>query len=207
MQFQMSDMAPATQSPGRPREFDIDDAVRDAMDVFWTRGYHATSLPDLLGGTGLSRGSLYKAFGDKRALFLRALDLYAEEGLEALGSTLQAPGSTRQAIRTALLRYVDLSAGDKGRRGCLVVATASEMTMHDPEIAARVQRMFRRIQDLLEATVARGMASGEFPTGHRPRDLARFLLCQVQGMRVVGKSGSNRSDMEMVVDIALRCLD
>ncbi len=123
--------------------------MRDAMNVFWTRGYHATSLTDLLDGTGLSRGSLYKAFGDKKSLFLKALDCYAEAGLEELGETLATPGSVKQAIRAALTIYVPLSAGPAGQRGCMVMATAAEMLPHDPEVGARVQDMFRRIQALL----------------------------------------------------------
>ncbi len=141
--------------PHTPSYWDVlasstsENAVRDAMDVFWTRGYHATSLTDLLDGTGLSRGSLYKAFGDKKALFLKALDCYAEAGLEELGETLAASGSVKQAIRAALTIYVPLSAGKPGRRGCMVMATAAEMLPHDPEVGARVRNTFRRIQILL----------------------------------------------------------
>ena len=80
----MKSNAQHTASPGRPRQFDIEDAVGDAMNVFWTRGYHATSLTDLLDVTGLSRGSLYKAFGDKKSLFLKAMDRYAEAGLRGI---------------------------------------------------------------------------------------------------------------------------
>ncbi len=194
-------------SPGRPREFDIEDAVRDAMNVFWTRGYHATSLPDLLAGTGLSRGSLYKAFGDKKALFLRALDCYAEAGLEELGETLAAPGSAKEAIRAALSIYVPLSADNPGRRGCMVMATAAEMLPHDPEVDAQVRSTFRRIQALLADAVRRGQDAGEIPARQDARDLARFLVCQIEGMRVLGKVGADRGDMAAVVDAAMRCLD
>ncbi len=196
-----------TALPGRPREFDIEDAVRDAMDVFWTRGYHATSLPDLLAGTGLSRGSLYKAFGDKKALFLKALDTYAEAGLKELGETLAAPGSARHAIRTALGIYVPLSAGDPGRRGCMVMATAAEMLPHDPEVGAQVQRTFRRIQALLADAVRRGQDAGEIPARQDAGDLARFLFCQIEGMRVLGKAGATRQDVAAVVDAAMHCLN
>ena len=196
-----------TAMPGRPREFDIEDAVRDAMDVFWTRGYHATSLTDLLDGTGLSRGSLYKAFGDKKSLFLKALDCYAEAGLKELDDTLAAPVSAKQAIRAALTIYVPLSAGNTGRRGCMVMATAAEMLPHDPEVGARVQDTFRRIHALLAAAVRRGQATGEITIDQDARDVARFLVCQIEGMRVLGKVGATRQDMAAVVEAAMRSLE
>ncbi len=193
-------------APGRPREFDIEDAVRGAMHVFWTRGYHATSLTDLLEGTGLSRGSLYKAFGDKKSLFLEALDCYATAGLEELGDALAAPGSAKEAIRAALTIYVPLSAGSAGQRGCMVMATAAEMLPHDPEVSARVQDTFSKIQALLAGAVQRGQGMGEIPARQNARDLARFLVCQIEGMRLLGKVGATRQDMTAVVDAAMRAL-
>ena len=203
----MEHAAKHTASPGRPREFDIEDAVRDAMNVFWTRGYHATSLTDLLDGTGLSRGSLYKAFGDKKSLFLKALSCYAEAGLEELGETLAAPGSVKQAIRAALTLYVPLSTGNAGRRGCMVMATAAEMLPHDPEVGARIQDTFRRILALLAGAVRRGQATGEITIDQDARDVARFLACQIEGMRLLGKVGATRQDMTAVVEAAMRSLD
>ena len=180
--------------------------MHDAMHVFWTRGYHATSLTDLLDGTGLSKGSLYKAFGDKKSLFLKALDHYAEEGLEELAEALAAPGSVKAAIRAALTIYVPLSAGNTGRRGCMVMATAAEMLPHDPEIGARVQDTFRRIQALLAGAVGRGQATGEITIDQDKRDVARFLTCQIEGMRLLGKVGSTRQEMAAVVEAAMRSL-
>lgn len=196
-----------TASSGRPRQFKIEDAVRDAMNVFWTRGYHATSLTDLLDGTGLSKGSLYKAFGDKKSLFLRALDCYAEAGLEELSETLAAPGSVKSAIRAALAIYVPLSAGNTGRRGCMVMATAAEMLPHDPEVGACVQSTFRRIQALLASAVRRGQDMSEIASDQDPHDVARFLTCQIEGMRLLGKVGATKREMAAVVEAAMRSLE
>lgn len=196
----------ANQSaPGRPREFDMDDAVRDAMDVFWDHGYEGASLPDLIEGTGLSRGSLYKAFGDKKGLLLTALDLYMAQGLKATSDLLSQPGPVKDAIRASLLRYAGLSAGEAGRRGCLVVAMATEMAAHDPDIAQRTGRMFRRLQQLYAAAIVRGQASGEIPERDE-QALARFLVAQVQGMRVLGKTGMTEADTVAMVDTAMLVL-
>lgn len=192
--------------PGRPREFDLDDAARDAMDVFWDRGYEGASLPDLIAGTGLSRGSLYKAFGDKKALLLAALDRYMADGLKATADLLAQPGSAKAAIRASLLRYAALSSGAAGRRGCLVVAMATEMAAHDPEIAERTGSMFRRLQQLYVGAIVRGQASGEIRECDE-QALARFLVGQAQGMRVLGKTGASKAEMTALVDIAMRLLD
>ena len=108
---------PATPTLGRPREFDIDEAVEDAIEVFRSHGYHGTSVQDLIDGTGLARGSLYKAFHDKRTLFLTALDHYTAASLQRVADGLASPGSARVAIRETLLGYARRAAAQQGRRG------------------------------------------------------------------------------------------
>jgi TetR/AcrR family transcriptional repressor of nem operon len=191
---------------GRPREFELGDAVRDAMDVFWDRGYEGASLPDLMAGTGLSRGSLYKAFGDKKALLLAALDLYMADGLKATADILSQPGPVKDAIRDSLLRYAHLSVGEAGRRGCLVVAMTTELAAHDADVAERTGRMFRRLQQLYAGAIVRGQASGEIAEQDE-QVLARLLVCQVEGMRVLGKTGVAERDMLALVDRTMRILD
>jgi TetR/AcrR family transcriptional regulator, transcriptional repressor for nem operon len=193
-------------SPGRPREFDVDVAVADAMQVFWEKGYQATSLPDLLEGTKLTRGSLYKAFEDKRTLFFRALDQYALKGQQETAAILSSPGPVKKALRQALLRIAHRSVGAAGRRGCLMLATATELAGHDAEIRNRLGKMFDRRQALYAAAIRRGQESGEIATQQDSSLLASFLLNQVEGMRVMGKVDRNPADIEATVDLALRAL-
>jgi TetR/AcrR family transcriptional repressor of nem operon len=122
---------------GRPREFDIDAAVERALDVFWSHGYHGTSLPDLLAATNLSRGSLYAAFGDKHGLFLHALDRYIDDSLVRLDTELDTRKDALEGLCTCLDGYVDRTSGIAGERGCLVVATAMELAAHDTEDSVR----------------------------------------------------------------------
>jgi TetR/AcrR family transcriptional repressor of nem operon len=187
---------------GRPRQFDLQDAARDAMNVFWDRGYEGASLPDLIQGTGLSRGSLYKAFGDKKGLLLAALEIYMAEGLKTTADILSQPGTVKDAIRQSLLRHAYACADEAGKRGCLVVAVASEMAAHDPEIARLTGRMFRRTQQLYASAVIRGQAAGEFKEGDEQAK-ARFLVGHIHRTRVLGKTGVSRADMIALVDTAL----
>ncbi|KQR81519.1 TetR family transcriptional regulator [Burkholderia sp. Leaf177] len=192
---------------GRPREFDIDEAVEAAMQVFWSRGYNGTSLPDLIDGTGLSRGSLYKAFGDKRALFLLALDRYTSAAAHRLSATLRESGHAKVVIRKALSRYAQLSIGMAGQRGCLLLATATEMVPHDEEIAQRASRMFAAIQHAFADAIQRGKDAGEITQKVDSATLAQLLLCLVQGMRAVGKTGLTKAEVTAVIDCAMQLLD
>jgi TetR/AcrR family transcriptional repressor of nem operon len=185
----------------------MDEAVRGAIEVFREHGYHGTSVQDLTDGTGIARGSLYKAFHDKRSLFLAALDHYAAASLQRVGDTLAQPGSAHAAIRATLMGYARRAAEQDGQRGCLVTVAAMEMMPQDTEVSALINRMFRRMQDLFAATVIRGQASGEIPRDHDERAIARLLLCTIQGLRVLGKTAPRESEVAEVVDLALRVLD
>jgi len=197
---------PDRPGPGRPREFDIDAAVEDAIKVFRANGYHGTSVQDLTEGTGLARGSLYKAFHDKRSLFLAALDHYTAASLQRIADNLAQPGSARAAIRETLMGYAKRASAGQGQQGCLITASAMEMMPGDAEVSALIARMFRRMQDLFAAAVIRGQSSGEIPRDYDERAIARLLLCTIQGLRVLGKTGPSEQEMAEVVDVALRAL-
>jgi TetR/AcrR family transcriptional repressor of nem operon len=184
---------------GRPREFDTDAAVERAMGVFWSCGYHGTSLPDLLEATNLSRGSLYAAFGDKHALFLCALDRYIDEALARLDTELDSRKDALAGLRTCLAGYVDRTSGVAGKRGCLVVATAMELAAHDAEVDKRIRRFFKTMETRLTQALARAQAAGQLADDIEPATAARLLLCLVEGMRVVGKTRPNRTMSQAVV--------
>lgn len=192
--------------PGRPREFDPDEAVVDAVAVFQSRGYAATSLVHLIEGTGLSRGSLYKAFSDKHSLFLAAIDRYASDSLSRLSSDL-GKEPVRDAILATLRYYARQSTATKGSRGCLVTAAAMELLPDDADVRERVRATFSRMQRLLAMAIRKGQASGEVSLCHDADELARFLLCLVEGMRVLGKTAPGAKEMDAMVAIAMTALD
>ena len=185
---------------GRPREFDADAVVERAMGIFWTHGYHGTSLPDLLEATHLSRGSLYAAFGDKHTLFLLALDRYIDDSLARLDSELDPLKDAWTGLRTCLTGYIDRTSGLTGKRGCLVVATAMELAAHDIEVEKRIRRFFTAMEKRLTAALERAKAGGQLAYGVDPASAAHLLLCVFEGMRVVGKTAPNRAMSQAAVD-------
>jgi TetR/AcrR family transcriptional repressor of nem operon len=192
-------------APGRPREFDPDDAVRDALDVFRRLGYHGASMVDLLEGTKLSRGSLYKAFPDKRALFFAAFDLYAREALDRLSEKLGA-GAARDGLRTALLHYAHISAQACYQKGCLISTATGELLPDDAEARGRVEAYYARMIALLADAIRRGQAEGSIDRGHDPLALARYFQTIIQGLRFVAKTGADEHVLRDVVGAALLTL-
>jgi TetR/AcrR family transcriptional regulator, transcriptional repressor for nem operon len=192
---------------GRPREFDPDQAIAVAAKVFWDKGYHATSIDDLCESTGLLRGSLYGAFGDKKGMLLASLDQYADKGLARLAESLSSSELSREVLRSALLYYTRAATVLAGRHGCLLTNTALEMLPHDPDVAERVERIFRRMATLLAAAVIRGQAAGIFNSHLDERAVGDFLLCVIQGLRVLGKTRSyGEKELAAIVDLVMTAL-
>ena len=199
----MTQQLPVPLQRGRPRGFDTDAAVARAMDVFWSRGYHGTALPDLLRATRLSRGSLYAAFGGKHALFLRALDRYIADALARMDVELGPRHAPVDGLRTFLAGYVDRTSGASGRRGCLLVATAMELAGHDLDVEGRIRSFFKAVEAKAAGAFSRAKAAGELAAGVEPASAARLLVCFVEGLRVVGKTGPARSTSQATVDALL----
>ncbi|MGE0563024.1 MAG: TetR/AcrR family transcriptional regulator [Pseudolabrys sp.] len=173
------------------------------MAVFWSHGYHATALPDLLRATKLSRGSLYAAFGDKHSLFLRALDRYIADALARMDSELAPDKEPVAGLRAYLAGYVERTSGTKGRRGCLLVATAMELAGRDADVDLRIGRFFKAMEGRLADALARAKAAGKLAQGVDPSSAAHILVCFVEGLRVTGKTGRTRSSSQATADAVL----
>jgi AcrR family transcriptional regulator len=206
----MANVAPSTpslrRSRGRPREFDMNEALDKAVRVFSERGYHATSIADLTQAMELASGSVYKAFKDKRAVFLAALDRYKSVRDGKLQQVLATSKSGREKIRDALTFYAESSQGAEGRRGCLVVGGAAELATFDEGVAERVRAAMGRNEALLAGLVRQGQADESIPPHVDCDAAARLLLCIVQGLRIVGKTGRGPDELASVVEIAMKIL-
>ncbi len=199
--------SPRPRSRGRPREFDTDEALDQAVRVFSERGYAGTSISDLTQATRLAQGSLYKAFKDKRTLFLAAFDRYRARRMAKLQRSIDACGTGRERLRAMLAFYADASQGTMGRTGCLVVGSAVELSLFDKPAAQHVAAAVARNEALLAELIRQGEADGSIAPQADAGTAARMLLCLTLGMRVVGKTGRTRAQMLAVADAALKVLD
>ncbi|MFD4501826.1 TetR/AcrR family transcriptional regulator [Streptomyces sp. NPDC058457] len=192
----------------RTKEFDPDAALLSAMELFWRRGYEATSMADLVEHLGIGRASLYATFGSKHDLYLKALDRYQEERLPPLLRALSGPGPVLPAVRALVRQYAGESAADDLRlRGCLVTNTAAELAPHDPAAARSVERNWDRVETVLHTALVRARARGELPADRDPLALARTLLVLLQGLRLVGKASTDPARVRDAAEQALRLLD
>jgi TetR/AcrR family transcriptional repressor of nem operon len=190
---------------GRPREFDEDEVLDKALGVFWEHGYSATSLSDLLESTGLAKGSLYKAFGDKRQLFVRALERYLERGRNSLDD-LSRGGSPRAVLRKWLMNVVDMVTCAGVRKGCMAVNCTIELAPHDEELRGILRHQEKALERIYARLIAAGVEAGEFRTGLDPHAGARWLTTMVDGLQVRGKLGLTRNAALETVDMALDAL-
>ncbi|MFG2720945.1 TetR/AcrR family transcriptional regulator [Streptomyces sp. NPDC048416] len=173
----------------RTKEFDPDAALHSALELFWRRGYEATSMADLVEHLGIGRASIYATFGNKHELYLKALDRYAEHRDPELLAELSGPGPALPAVRGVVRRFAVESTADATRLpGCFVTNTAAELAPHDSAAARRVELSWEHIETLLHSALARAQAQGELAGDRDARGLARVLLVFLQGVRVVGKA-------------------
>jgi TetR/AcrR family transcriptional repressor of nem operon len=200
--------SPSTPSAerGRPREFDIDSVTKAAGRVFWEQGYHATSIADLCKSTGLFRASLYSTFGDKHGLLVAAFDQYAEGAIDRLKERLEENASPHEALRQALMHYTKVSTSLSRRHGCFITNAAIELLPADEALRPHIEATLRRIAAYLAAAVTRGQRAGEFNSTLDEQAVTTFLLCVIQGFRVLGKLSFEENDLVPVVDMTMRAL-
>ncbi|MEW1773657.1 TetR/AcrR family transcriptional regulator [Streptomyces sp. NPDC086777] len=190
----------------RIREFDTEAAVEAAMDAFRAKGYEGTSVQDLVVATGVGRGSLYAAFGSKEGLYLAAMDRYREKHALPLIGILRSGAPARELVREVLLGTVDVIVQDGSRRACLIVGAAMERISHDPTVAAHVRATTTSLEDALFEVIVEARSKGELPAGRSPRDLARYLIATLHGLRVLGAINPDRASLTAVAEVALDAL-
>ncbi len=189
---------------GRPREFDAEKALDKALHVFWERGYEGTSLADLTQAMGISRPSLYAAFGNKEELFRRALDRYAQKGPGTIHAAALAESTARE-VAGHLLRSAAISMTDPcNPAGCLAVQGA--LTCSDAAESIKQELCKRRSQgenDLRER-FERAKGEGDLGPDCCAESLARYVVTVTQGMSVQATGGASRADLLTVAEMALR---
>ncbi|MFJ2261599.1 TetR/AcrR family transcriptional regulator [Streptomyces sp. NPDC087844] len=190
----------------RPKEFDPEVALRHALALFWRRGYEATSLTDLVEHLGVGRPSIYATFGSKHQLYLRALDVYAQERVALDLELLSRPGPVLPVVRGWMQRYADEVEADGERLGCFAVNAAAELMPGDGEVARIVEGAWGATEAALTASLLRARAQGELAEDREPRALARCLMTLLHGIRVSGKRRHDRTHLGDVLSQAFLLL-
>nr|ABY83180.1 Azi42 [Streptomyces sahachiroi]BFD88304.1 TetR/AcrR family transcriptional regulator [Streptomyces sp. Xyl84] len=190
---------------GRPREFDKERTLERALELFWSRGYGATSIQDLVDALAVERGSLYGAFGDKRRFYLEAVRLYwevYERHLTAALDTRPLLPALRE-ILTHPARLDELISDLGVPQGCLIGNTTAELVPQDSEATQIVTRSYHRFTDIVAAALRRAQADGEVTDTCSPEAQAQLLLYIVQGLSLVSRAGLDRAAALAAIDTAL----
>jgi TetR/AcrR family transcriptional regulator, transcriptional repressor for nem operon len=191
----------------RPKEFDRDEVLHKAMEVFWSRGYEAASIQDLVKHMGINRQSLYDTFGDKHTLYLQALDHYREVEGGKLFKLLERPGSVKRALRQLFAGAVAAALGGGQRRGCFMGNATAELAGRCKETAARTCSNMAATEELFYRALVQGKKNGELKGVRDPRAVARFLYSSLQGLVLMAKATQDRQTLEDVVKVTLSVLD
>lgn len=192
----------------RPKEFNPDEALDKAMHVFWHKGYEATSMEDLLSAMGINRGSLYATFGDKRELFLKAMDRYCMDGgVGSRLSILNQPGPALPLLRRFISAMLEFGLSDPLRRGCMITNTVMELAPHEKDIALKVSGRLQMAEEAFFKLLTRAKQEGELAKGKDPRALARVLVTMMQGTIVMIKAGTPADIVKQTAKTALSILE
>ena len=191
----------------RPKEFNEEIALDAAIECFWRNGYEATSVRDLAAAMGISGPSLYNAFGNKRALFAKALESYLDQSARAMIKRIEDSLPPKEAIRRFLDEIVESSVSDRERRGCFLINSALEVAPHDSELGEFIADRFDEIEAFFYRSIKAAQAESAIPRDQAPRDLARLLLSVLLGIRVLARSKPNRTLLQGIARPALALLD
>lgn len=191
----------------RPRTFDEAQVLRAVRDQFWNKGYAATSMDDLMKVTGLGKGSLYGAFGDKHQLFLRIFDTYCVSSVESVRQALEGPDAgALERLRRYLLGAATASAGPS-RRGCLLARGTAELSGQGAtDVTDRALAALQGVEEHFARCLEQAQRQGDVAAGADPRKLAAMLLAVFRGLEALGRAGMDEASLRGVVETALEGL-
>jgi TetR/AcrR family transcriptional regulator, transcriptional repressor for nem operon len=179
----------------RPRTFDEHAVIEAALGQFRTAGYSGTSLHDLVKATGLAKASIYNAFGDKHALYIRAFESYCAEVVDTLSRELDGSDETAANRLEGLIRHIADTAGTTSSPpiSCFLSKATAELAALDPEVARLAERAFRHIEDVLTKAVSAAQRAGFGSASDDPRSTARHILVALRGLEALAAAGVDRA--------------
>lgn len=190
----------------RPRAFDEEQAIRKAMDVFWSKGFEATSLADLTEAMGLSKSSLYAAFGDKDRLFARALDLYVAEISAERVRILRTARSAREGLRDYFEHHIRVAVDPRTPAGCLFVNSAVDLDRLAAPTAKRLAERAKTGEAAVRDLLARARKAGEIASSKDTRSLALMIVAVSHGIHVMARMHADRKKLESAAEAAIESL-
>lgn len=191
----------------RTKDFDQDEVLERAMNLFWHKGYNGTSMQDLVDRLGISRSSMYDTFGDKHSLFIRALENYKKGGQLRIQSIVDNAPSAKEAIRQVFTHTVRELLNDDQHKGCFLVNAGVEMAPHDAEVNKVICENDRELEDCFAENITKGQETGEISGKQDSHALAQFMVNSIKGIRVNAMSGADEKAFSDIVALTMRALD
>ena len=190
----------------RTREFNEIEVLDKAVELFWKKGYTATSANDLVKGLGLSRSSIYSTFTDKRTLYIRALDQYKKRYVNAMLQMVKQSNDLPKTIAQIFQMIVDQDITAKIPKGCFMVNTSVELGPHDQQIAKIVSDHEANVEATFEVAILKGQEKGQISKTHSAKALARFLYNNISGLRVAVKSKVGKATLDDIIKVSMSVL-
>ncbi len=190
----------------RPREFDPNDALQTAIELFWEKGYYDASVDEVVKRSGVAQYGIYGTFGTKRELFIKALNQYASDRHQDIQRPIRKPDASRPEILAFFKDAPKLMTQENDRRGCLIVNTGIELGLRDPEIRDFVRDFFRDTAKVLQRCLARAVEKGELETSMDIAGLATYLATEFRTALMLAASGHSRREIERHLEVALQVL-
>ena len=191
----------------RTKDFDENEVLTKAIQVFWHKGYNGTSMQDLVDGLGISRSSLYDTYTDKHTLFVKALESYQNSGSGKIQEIINNSGSAKATIIQLLEFVTNELLCDKQQKGCFMVNAEVEVAPHDTEINNLVCKNDQQMEDAFFLVIKKGQDNGEIKKNQDARALSRFIFNTVKGIRVTAKSTSDRAVFDDIIKLTVSALD
>jgi TetR/AcrR family transcriptional repressor of nem operon len=191
----------------RTKDFDEQEVLDRAMNIFWSKGYQGTSMEDLVKGLGISRSSLYDTYSDKHTLFIKALENYQQIGGVKLREIFYGPGTAKEKVRK-LMEYAlfGVTQGTK-QNGCFMLNAEVEVAPHDKKVNNIICKKDQQMEDLFYQVIQKGKESGEIKNKHNARILARFIFTAVKGLQVNATSKADLSVLSDLIALTVSTLD
>lgn len=190
----------------RTKDFDEDEVLQKAVNLFWSKGYNGTSMQDLVDGLGISRSSLYDTYGDKHTLFIRSLENYKEASTKKMcniiSNAVSAKDAVKQLLELTALELID----DSEHKGCFMTNSAVEVAPHDAQVGTMLCQSEQLVEDSFYLAIKKGQESGEITNKQDARAIARFIFNNVKGLRVSAKSTSDKKIFDDIINLTMSVL-